>query len=617
MGLFGCKDVYKTVEQMKTELESKENLIKRLEQLIKEKDAEISRLRREVEEKTEQLAQFQHKLEEIQSQVSTVEQTVKTSIQDTWKILDFLQEEGVFIASPEFKPGNEGNELIFVNKRGKEILRELGEDINRVYGFSIDWEHPEGISIHKFHKDPERVKQLLKELKPGEVKKNADIVVGNHTIQSYRFAITDEDGNIVGYASTWKDITADRYIDKIIKDASPKLSLTIYENSLIGASAYKIRDEMKLFKNNLEGIVNSVNNISNAISELAKSLMDVQNAQENINELVKKGAASIDKSVSNIKQSVKVITRLTDSTAELKKRISGIEHILDVILEITEQTNLLALNAAIEAARAGEVGRGFAVVADEVRKLAEKTSKSANEIRDVVMSIMEEMEKTEVEVNNVREIINEGADYSEEIDDIFNKIQEASQRITEMIVKQTTTTEEQSKMVKTVSQNAATLLNSIDDMLDIAVELDQIASSTFRNGEEVWKLFTELKKEEAFELLTRIIEHAEFLENVIKTIEGRANFIPPDHTQCGLGKWYYSEGLVKAKEFGGEAVKIMEELEEAHTKFHQAGTDAIKYHEEGKLQEAKKKVDEMVELSRVIADNLVKLYQIFLSEKRD
>jgi len=611
MGLFGRKEVYKTVEKLKEELERKEELIQQLREVIKEKEMETRQLQEEIQNKNSQLAEFQQKLSAVQKQI----EELKAQAAEGWDILNYLQEEGVFIVSPEFKPGKAGNELIFVNKRGKEILKELGEDINREYGFSINWENPVGISIHKFHKDPDRVKELLRKLRPGEVVKNADIIVGNHIIESYRFAISDHDGNIVGYASTWRDVTTDRYMDRIIKEASPKLSLTIYETSLIGASAYKIRDEMKVFKNNLENIVNSVNQISTAISELATSILDVQNAQENINELVKKGAQSINKSVMNIKQSVKVITRLTDSTAELKKRVSGIEHILDVILEITEQTNLLALNAAIEAARAGEVGRGFAVVADEVRKLAEKTSKSANEIRDVVMSIMEEMEKTEVEVNNVREIINEGAEYSEEINEVFNKIQEASEKITDMIMQQTTSTEEQSQMVKLVSKHAATLLDAIDDLLDIAVELDQIASSTFRNGEEVWKLFTEMRKEKAFELLSRIIEHAEFVENVIKTMEGKASFVPTDHTQCGLGKWFYTEGLVEAQKFGTEASQIMKELEEIHIKFHQAGADAIRLHQEGKYPEAQEKVEEMVEMSRKIAEDLVKLYQIFSHEK--
>ncbi len=599
MGLFGCKEVYKVVDKLKDELEKKEEYIRELEKVIEEKEAKIKELENQFQE-------TQQKLEEIKSNVSQISE----SVEESWKILDFLQEEGVFIASPEFKEGKAGNELIFVNRRGKEILRELGEDINRVYGFHVDWEHPEGISIHRFHKDPDRIKELLKSLKPGEVKKNADIIVGNHVIESYRFAVTDRNGNIVGYASTWKDVTAERNIDRILHTASPRLAMTLYENSLIGISAYEIREEMRSFKKNLENIVDSVNNISHATEELTKSILEVQKTQDDINNLVSQGAEAINKSVSNIKQSVNVITRLTDSTSELKKRISGIEHILDVILEITEQTNLLALNAAIEAARAGEVGRGFAVVADEVRKLAEKTSKSANEIRDVVTSIMEEMEKTESEVSNVRDIINEGAEYSEEIDKIFDNIMEANKKITEMIKRQTKSTEEQSEMAKTVAENASSLTSAVDDILDIAIDLDNIALNTVRSGEEVWELFRELHKGEAFELLTRILEHAKFVEDIIQVMEGKGSFVPPDHTQCNLGKWLYTEGIAKINKLGGEAVNLLDRLEKVHAKFHQTGIEAIKLQEEGKYKEAQKMINDLAEMSREIADILVKLYRI-------
>jgi methyl-accepting chemotaxis protein len=96
---------------------------------------------------------------------------------------------------------------------------------------------------------------------------------------------------------------------------------------------------------------------------------------------------------SEAENSGKVVNEAVAAMGEIEGSARQIGQIIGVIDEIAFQTNLLALNAGVEAARAGEAGRGFAVVAQEVRALAQRAADAAKEIKTLISTSMQQVER--------------------------------------------------------------------------------------------------------------------------------------------------------------------------------------------------------------------------------
>jgi len=130
--------------------------------------------------------------------------------------------------------------------------------------------------------------------------------------------------------------------------------------------------------------------------------------------VAEQGTQVIQQAASEMRQISRNIDDSSRIIGQLGERSEQITTIVNTIHSIADQTNLLALNAAIEAARAGDQGRGFAVVADEVRQLAGRTSRSTQEISEMIQLIQNETRQAIVSMDNTRNNAVKGVDLADQ-----------------------------------------------------------------------------------------------------------------------------------------------------------------------------------------------------------
>ncbi len=206
-------------------------------------------------------------------------------------------------------------------------------------------------------------------------------------------------------------------------------------------------DQVRKNKEHVETIFSAIQETSGMVSHheglvgiTVSTVKELTDGIHRTDELVKESGRTIrklndvclaaDHDVAESRRFADDLASYSDSINEIVKSIS----------DLAEQTNILSINAAIEAARSGQMGKGFAVVAAEIRSLATRSGDSANQIKQILGTMVDKIaniQRQEALVSGrLREIVSENRTITVSIEEIFRVLEQQlarNERISETV----------------------------------------------------------------------------------------------------------------------------------------------------------------------------------------
>ncbi len=385
-----------------------------------------------------------------------------------------------------------------------------------------------------------------------------------------------------------------------------RLIVSAEGSSLRVASSIATVDE-SITKNAIsaQNIYKSINELVGYISKITKTSSEINSDINKSLDLTKTGFETMEHAKTLMENISNAASTLESKISELNAGAEKIGVIVSVIDDISEQTALLSLNAAIEAARAGEAGRGFAVVADEVRKLADKTTKSTNEIKEMVADIQSHIGEVSNETSNIFHHIMKQKDQTEIVYKNFNDILNFSERVSVTSDDITKTMELHSGVNEQIARDA-------NDIIEVSETTDNLMQELVANYNRMIDAMSELTvrvstikySSRAVHFLRAKSAHLKFMYNVYTHYMHNEAATLTTHKTCAFGQFYYSKGQ---ELFSNN--QLYREIEPIHIKVHELGHNimdkinagdrigAYKY-----LQELQQNVDQLIDMLDKLID---------------
>lgn len=188
-------------------------------------------------------------------------------------------------------------------------------------------------------------------------------------------------------------------LNNIIKSLNDVLNDISNSSLQVAAGSRQVSNSAQALSQGSTEQASSIEELTASMEEIASQTRQNATNANQANELALSAKKDALKGNEQMKEMLKAMGDINESSANISK-------IIKVIDEIAFQTNILALNAAVEAARAGQHGKGFAVVAEEVRNLAARSANAAKETTSLIEGSIRKVEGGTKIANDTAEALN-------------------------------------------------------------------------------------------------------------------------------------------------------------------------------------------------------------------